>query len=137
MATARTIGRHEMGEFLSVIRLRIRVSLKDPLSYRVGGGEALADGWYGHRTTRTEPFACERVLNDSCWAACLMRSCIGLSAPSSSSNNEDDCYLVYLVCLVYFVERNEPDEPNQPVVSPRQCCPQQSLYRSSGMFLMF
>ena len=80
--------------------------MRDPLSYRVGGWEALTDGWYGHRTTRIEPFACGRALNDSCRAACLMRSCIGLSAPCSSSDNEENCYLVYLVCLVYLVERN-------------------------------
>src|SRR5712692_1740257 len=37
MATARTIARHEMGGFLSVIRLRVRASPREPLSYEMGG----------------------------------------------------------------------------------------------------
>ena len=41
MATARTIDRHEMGEFLSVIRVRIRVSLRDRYPTEWGDGRLM------------------------------------------------------------------------------------------------
>jgi len=49
-------------------------------------------------------------------------------------------WFIWFVLFIWLNETNQMNQTNQMTKQTsfiRQCCPQQSLYRSSGMFFIF
>jgi hypothetical protein len=66
MATARPIARHGMGGFLSVIGRRIRVSPREPLSYRGGGMEVTGSELSSSHETHPAPLSKAAHAREGC-----------------------------------------------------------------------